>query len=186
MWTSNISSDYRDIVRVIKLVYWYLLPLCNFFKLNIRDFFRQCHSLFAIFFADNSGTSPDFSVVWCYDYLMLNATQHIFLYCIWWVFNKFSQVQNENTCVLHLLAEIKSCLHIWVHSSAVAISKIKVVLAESLGVLVNHCKGVTCFSELSWNSCHIIVVAMLSSKGFIKVLQSCQGFAWIMKKVAYS
>lgn len=113
-------------------------------------------------------------------------TAYIFILYIWWVFNKFSQVQNENTCVLHLLAEIKSCLHIWVHSSSVAISKIKVVLAESLGVLVNHCKGVTCFSELSWNSCHIIVVAMLSSKGFIKVLQSCQGFAWIMKKVAYS
>lgn len=103
-------------------------------------------------------------------YLMLNATHHRFLYSIWWVFNKFSQVQNENTCVLHLLAEVKSGLHTWVHSSSVTISKIKVVLAELLGVLMTHCKGVVCFNQLSWNSCHVIVVAMLSSNIFIKVV----------------
>lgn len=156
---------------MIKLVYWYLLSLCHFL-LKIRDFFRQCHSispssLLTILAQVLISLWSNAMITWCkmhhsIDFYTLYAGCLISLIVF----------RMKNTCVIHW-QKIKIMFTHRFHFSSVTISKIKVVLAELLEVLVNHCKCVTCFSELSWNSCHIIVVAMLSSNSFIKVVQNC-------------
>lgn len=159
---------------MIKLVYWYLLSLCHFL-LKIRDFFRQCHSissssLLTILAQTLISLWSNAMITWC---KMQHSIDFYTLYagCL---ISLIVPVQNEkHLCSTLTDKKIKIMFTHRFHFSSVTISKIKVVLAELLGVLVNHCKCVTCFSELSWNSCHIIVVAMLSSNSFIKVVQSC-------------